>query len=152
MDIAKHIVLATDFSEAAGQALDYAIQLSQKLGARLTVLHFYEIPAAAYSAETYISPDTFKMLEDAARAQLAGLMKKIQARLPQADSVLKLGPPAELIAAEAQRLGADMIVMGTHGRRGLSHVFLGSVAEKTLRNARVPVLVLHAAPGKQAAA
>jgi nucleotide-binding universal stress UspA family protein len=77
-------------------------------------------------------------------------MAKLKARVPSAESVLKIGAPSDVIIGEAKRLGADLIVMGTHGRRGLSHVFLGSVAEKTLRNANVPVLVLHAPIEKKA--
>ncbi|HEX2678776.1 MAG TPA: universal stress protein [Polyangiales bacterium] len=150
METAKHILLATDFSEAAGHALDYAVELSKKLGARLTVVHVYEIPAIAYSEQSYLSPDLFKVLEDSARQQLDALMAKLKARVPSAESVLKIGAPSDVIIGEAKRLGADLIVMGTHGRRGLSHVFLGSVAEKTLRNANVPVLVLHAPIEKKA--
>jgi universal stress protein A len=150
MTLMKQIVVATDFSEAAGHALDYALELAQQQKAQLTVLHVYEVPAIAYAEQTYLTLDVFKALEDAARQQLEALMKKVHERMPSAQSVLKLGVAAETIVLQAERLGADLIVLGTHGRRGLSHLVLGSVAERTLRHAKMPVLVLHAPATKPA--
>lgn len=149
MDIIKHILVATDFSDAAGHALDYALELAHKHDARLTVLHIYEIPAIAYTDDAF-TLDIMKNLEDAAREQLDRVMRAVHERLPAAQSILKLGSASDMVASQAERAGADLIVMGTHGRHGLSHIVLGSVAEKTLRHAKVPVLILHAPATKKA--
>jgi nucleotide-binding universal stress UspA family protein len=151
MDLITHIMVPTDFSDAAGHALDYAIELSKKHEARLTLLHIYEIPAMVFAEQASLSSDVLKALEDGARQQLGDLMKKVHERVPAAQSILMLGAAGEMIASQAERAGADLIVMGTHGRRGLSHVILGSVAERTLRRASVPVLVLHATVAKKTA-
>jgi universal stress protein A len=137
MELAHHILVATDFSDAASHALAYGIELAGRLEARLSLLHVCESPLSAYSLEIQTAN------EAAARKQFSAILEDVRKRLPGTEGTLVSGSAGEEIAAQAKRIGADLIVIGTHGRRGLGHMILGSVAEKTLRLAHVPVLVLH---------
>jgi nucleotide-binding universal stress UspA family protein len=125
----SHVCCPVDFSPESRAALTVAVDLCRRLGARLTILHVEEpaappaVPAAAQSAA---------WSQDAAGAGV-----KVSSEATQGD-------PETAIAAWAERAGADAIVMGTHGRTGRAHALVGSVAESTVRNARCPVMVVHA--------
>lgn len=142
----KHILVPTDFGDAAAEALVYATALAGKFEARVTLLHVYEIPLYAYSTAMYLTSDVLKGIEAAARARLQEALDEVRKRMPTAATVLSTGAPADTIYATIKDIGADLVVMGTHGRRGLGHMFLGSVAEKTVRRSPVPVLVVHPRP------
>jgi nucleotide-binding universal stress UspA family protein len=142
MSTFKHILVPTDFGPSAEAALDLAIDLAKTWNAQLTLFHVAEIPPFAYAGMEY-SPDFVTPILDAGTAQLEDLKKKVVARCPNVTTECKLGFPREEILARAEAVGADLIVMGTHGRRGLSRVFLGSVAERVVRLSRVPVLTVR---------
>jgi nucleotide-binding universal stress UspA family protein len=146
-----HIVVPTDFSESAQQALDYAIDLSQKVGAKLSLVHVCEVPAYAFSLTTYVSAEFVSAIEEGAKKKFDETLADLKKRVPTAQGKLLSGPAGELIHAAVKELGGDLIVMGTHGRRGLGHVLLGSVAERTVRTAAVPVLVVHGSRAAQSA-
>jgi nucleotide-binding universal stress UspA family protein len=135
----KHIVVAIDFGEPAQAALSYAIGLAQKFGAKLTLLHVYGIPTVYY-------PDSVAWpLEDLAKAAQATLdaeVAKVRASVPSAEGHTEVGDPRERILAFAKDSGADLLVLGTHGRRGLAHLVLGSVAEWVVRASPLPVLTI----------
>jgi len=115
----------------------------------LTVTHAFFIAPFAYANGFYIP------IEDVtreARATLDAAVAKIRERYPNVDGVLAHGEPWKEILNAAKTHKADLIVMGTHGRRGLSRVFLGSVAERVVRLSPVPVLTVsgrHAAEKKE---
>ncbi len=144
MDGFKHIVVATDFGDCADHALDVAIALARRLDAKLTLLHVCELPVSAYAM--YAQGLYFPMdsLEAAAAKALDAATVRLTERYAGADSVLKSGAAVDQVLAAADEVAADLIVMGTHGRRGVSRVLLGSVAEKTVRLSKVPVLTVPA--------
>ena len=141
----KHILVPTDFDESAEQALQYAVELSQQFGARLTLLHVYEIPVHAYTTMMYPPEGFVKELGAAARKKLDEAVNTVRKQVPEATSILHAGTPGEQILTAIKETGADLVVMGTHGRRGLGHVMFGSVAEKTVRQSPIPVLVVRSA-------
>ncbi len=142
MDGFKHIVVPTDFGDCADHALDVAIALARRLDAKLTLLHVCELPVSAYAM--YAQGLYFPMdsLEAAASKALAAATVRLKARYAGADSVLKSGTATDQLLVTCEEIGADLVVMGTHGRRGVSRMLLGSVAEKTVRLSKVPVLTV----------
>ena len=142
----RHILVAMDFAAASGRALELALELAKPGKARITLLHVCEIPAYTHT-EIGLSPvDLLAPVADAAEQRLAALVAATRARHPDVAAAFKLGSPHEQVLAVAAELGCDLVVMGTHGRRGLAHAALGSEAEKVVRLCPVPVLTVHA-PG-----
>ena len=143
----NHLLVPVDFGEPSQQALDAAIELACRFTARLTLVHVYEIPAYVYGGMTYSTADLFGPIEDAAREQLDRTLREVQKRVPGAKAVLRRGPPAPEILAVIEEVHPDLVVMGTHGRTGVSHAFLGSVAEKIVRLSPAAVLTIRAKGG-----
>jgi len=140
--IAQHILVPTDFSEYADYALDYAIELAKILQARLTVLYVYYLPSLALGeVSPAVLDDTLQAMETNARQQAQKALARVLKAGIQGDSILVEGTPFQTIIDTAKDKEADLIVMGTHGRTELSHVLMGSVAEKVVRLAPCPVLV-----------
>jgi universal stress protein A len=144
----QHILVPLDFSVPAEQALEYAMTLAQRLQARITVLHVIqasvlgggplEIGPAVASYIEQLEADTRRAVEETAqRVHDRGLACK---------TVVVFGTPFQEILALAHAQQVDLIVMGSHGRTGLPHFLLGSVAEKVVRLAPCPVLVLRSQP------
>lgn len=143
---AHHILVPVDFSPYADHALVYALGLADKLQARLTLLHVMQpIPLGAGDALTVFPPAYLQELETEAQHSLEQALQRVHDAGLQGDTTLVYGVPFQRIVDTARDLHADLIVMGTHGRTGLTHVLLGSVAEKVVRLAPCPVLVI---PGK----
>lgn len=143
-----HVLVPTDFSDAAERAIDIAIEIATKYGARLTLFHASWLPPDAYAAyAVHAEGDDWSSdaVASAARRTLAAALASVRARYPQTESAVAFGEPWHQILECASGLGADLIVMGTHGRRGISHAVLGSVAEKVVRSASVPVMTVRAA-------
>lgn len=130
-----NILHPSDFSEASQAACDKAVDLARQCGAKLTVLHAYAEPLMA-EGFAYV-PDLRPELEDA-----LSLVANV-GPTPAVERVLRVGIPAETIVEYARRHNCDLIVMGTHGRTGLSHLLMGSVAEKVVRLAPCPVMVVR---------
>jgi len=140
----KSIVVATDFSEIADHALDEALELASKLGATITLVHAFEIPVYGFPDGILIaSSDVTAQLQTSSQKQLDRTMASRKDRGVPMTAVLRVGPPWEEINSVARETGAGLIVAGTHGRRGLSHALMGSVAERLIRTATLPVLVFH---------
>jgi nucleotide-binding universal stress UspA family protein len=133
----KRILAATDFSEASRDAFDLARSLAREAGADLVVTHTCEVPTYT----DFVAPiDLITPLTEVARSKLDELLLSVRAEHPGAKGVVKVGVPWEQILAVAAEVGADLIVMGTHGRRGFAHAILGSVAERVVRLSPIPVL------------
>ena len=141
------ILVPTDFSAAADAALDFAKTIAATFGASLHVLHVFEEPfvPGAFGVDTYapIPPATQAALLDDAKTRLAR-------RLPLADQArfhgtteIVNGISAPTIVEYARDNSIDLIVMGTHGRTGMAHLLIGSVAERVVRTAGCPVLTVH---------
>jgi len=137
----KHIVAATDFSEASRAALELARSVASESGADLTIVHVCEVPG--YSGTGPIAYDLVTPIATQAQVQLDALLDHVRQACPRATGLVKVGAPAEQILAVAGDARADLVVMGTHGRRGLAHAVMGSVAERVVRLSPVPVLTVR---------
>jgi nucleotide-binding universal stress UspA family protein len=141
-----NIVVATDFSEIANHALDEAVELAKRLGSTITLVHSFEIPVYGFPDGVLVAPaDVTADLQSSSQKELMRAVESRKDRGVRIQPVLRMGTPWEEINAVAKDTGAGMIVVGTHGRRGLMRALLGSVAERLLRTAAVPVLVIHGA-------
>jgi nucleotide-binding universal stress UspA family protein len=148
------ILVPVDFSPHAERAVRYAATLARRFDATLHLLHVVEDPflSGAWSPEAYV-PNVTELLQDltaGAERQLAGLRASVAALGITVTTAVITGRPAPAIVSHADQGGFDLIVMGTHGRTGLSHVVIGSVAERVVRKAPCPVLTVHL-PGAPAA-
>jgi nucleotide-binding universal stress UspA family protein len=135
----KTILFATDFSPASEVAFHVAAALARDYRARMVALHVIEPVRVGFSEYgSYIGPE-----EDKARAMAT--LDAMEAPSPRVtmDHRLLEGDPAEVIAEIAADTNADLIVMGTHGRTGLTRLVMGSVAEEVLRRAPCPVLTIR---------
>lgn len=141
----KNVVCAHDFSEQSERALKLAASLARESGAVLHIIHCHEEPFAydPQLVESVVPPD----LEEA-RKHLE------EVSLPDTSLTIVrefiTGVPADSILDYADKVKADMIVMGTHGRTGLARLLMGSVAEVVLRSARCPVLVVKQPTAEEA--
>jgi nucleotide-binding universal stress UspA family protein len=141
----KNVLVATDFSETSGSALAYGRELARTFGAKLHVLHVTD-NIMRYSLEggAILPPELQREVEDAARARLEKLLGEDDRKELGAVAVLRTSlTPADCIVEYAAEAGIDTIVVGTHGRRALAHVLLGSVAERVVRMAPCPVLTVR---------
>jgi nucleotide-binding universal stress UspA family protein len=139
---AKHILVRTDFSEYADHALDYAITLAQKLRARLTLLHIIQLtPMTMGDMYGYSLEADLEAMESEAQRQMQALLNRVHQEGLESETAIVQGVPFQMIVDMAESQDIDLIVMGTHGRAGLTHALMGSVAEKVVRMAPCPVLV-----------
>jgi nucleotide-binding universal stress UspA family protein len=139
----QHVLVATDFSDCSARAVELAVALAERFDAALTLVHTWQVPVSSYGAALYLPGDLASAIEAAALAQLASTGEAVKARLPRATTTLRQGEAWQEILAAAESAHADLIVVGTHGRQGLTRALLGSVAEKVVRLASVPVLSVH---------
>jgi nucleotide-binding universal stress UspA family protein len=143
MAIIQRILVPTDFSDCARRALDYAAELANRLSASIVVAHIY-VPPVVYMPEgVWAMPDAFpdarKDLEQA-MARLAAQVR--EKKVAQVETVIVEGDPSHEIVKVAQQQKCDLVVLGTHGRTGVRHLVLGSVAEKVVRRSTCPVLTV----------
>jgi nucleotide-binding universal stress UspA family protein len=143
MGIFKHILVPTDFTESSEQAQRLAVDMVRSSGSDFTVMHTCEVPVYAYTDMALAPIDLLSPVIELAQKELAELMRRLRSDCPGAKSVLNVGVPWQQILAVVADTGVDLIVMGTHGRRGVSHALLGSVAEKIVRMSPVPVLTVR---------
>lgn len=138
----KHILVPTDLSEGAEQALSYACELARGLGARVHLLNVISIPALGVP-EIGIAL-TATMIDDLVVENQAAIERLAQTCGPQIGQLLvRTGDARDVINQTAKELGIDLIVMGTHGRRGITRALLGSVAETVVRTAPCAVLTVR---------
>ena len=135
----KHIVVGADFSDIADGALDYAIALARPLDARITLVHALEVPTWGFPEAV---PVELRELEAIAQQALDDLAKKRAEASVSIRPWLRSGEPWTVLVDFAKTERADLIVVGSHGRRGVGRFLLGSVAERVLRTAECPVLVV----------
>lgn len=143
MESFKNIVLATDFGPDAMHAADVLARFVDKSAAKVTLLHVWDIPLPAY-AENVVVP--FEEMRGAARTALEGEAARLAPKLPKLETMLLAGLPWSTIVDSIAEHGFDLVVVGTHGRRGLKRAVLGSVAEKVVRGSPVPVLTIRRPP------
>jgi nucleotide-binding universal stress UspA family protein len=138
------ILVATDFSVASGAALEFARTLANRLGASLHLLHVLEDPyiTGAFAADIYAPPPPGlrESWLHSAETTMATLLTDADKTAFDYTTDVAFGPIAHTIVERASQIGADLIVMGTHGRGGVAHLLMGSVAERVVRTAGCPVL------------
>ncbi len=139
------IMVPTDFSESAKYALPFAVDLASKYGASLHVLHVVEpiVAPVDFAWGTYSYPDIEKQLSGYVDESLAKIMDEQISDEITCDSTSLHGKPWREIVAHARDQQMDLIVMATHGLSGLSHALYGSTAEKVVRKAPCPVLIVR---------
>ncbi len=137
----RHILAPVDFSFCSLDALDYAAQLATHFGAMLTVLHVME-PVLFECEGAADSLVVASHQREQAAARLADLCHALQGQGLAVETAIDGGNTAEAILTETNRRGCDLVVMGTRGRRGLTSLIGGSVAEGVLRQTTIPVLTV----------
>lgn len=145
MTLPKIILVPTDFSDHAERALDYAIELAMALGSTVYAAHFYSLTLTPLGEPYGFADTALKDIEDASNAAMATLVARKARPGLKLVPMTRLGDTRTAVAEVVTEIGADLICMGTHGRRGLSRLIMGSVAEYVVRTASIPTLTLHAA-------
>lgn len=138
------VLVACDFGETSRAALTYGVQLARALGGRLHVLHVpdvIEATAARFYPDSPGDPEANTIA--LATAQLRVVLASIEADPSTTVTVRHSPTPAHEIVSYAKELRADLVIVGTHGRNGVSRLLMGSVAEHVVRSAPCPVLVVH---------
>ncbi len=138
----KKILFATDFSEGSSHALPYAVDLAKRYGAKLYFVHvIYDVTKTAGWYVPHASLDEiYRDIEKSARAELEKSFVEEMRGFKELEYAVLKGTPYEEIAKFAGEKKVDLIVLGTHGRRGIDRVLFGSTAEQVVRNAPCPVL------------
>lgn len=142
----QRILLPTDFSDSSSAANGYACALASSLGAELHLLYVFE----HYTGSTYVPglpiPEATSQIEEEKQKvaeSLAHLLDAGWAADHRVTRATREGDPFVEIVRYAREQSIDMVVMGTHGRTGLAHLFMGSVAENVVRQCHCPVLTVH---------
>jgi nucleotide-binding universal stress UspA family protein len=144
MGTPKKILCPVDFSAGSEQAVAQASELAGALRAELELMHAYQLPVLALpDSSITVSPTYVAELTNRAQQELDRHVEQLQAKGVNASTRLTEGNPAEAIVDRAKEIGAQMIVMGTHGRSGFRRFLLGSTAERVVRTSTVPVLTVH---------
>ena len=148
--LVRRILAPTDFSAASDAALDYARTLAERFGAHVHLLHVLEEPfvggGVASDALVTEAPAVRAALLRAAQERLAHRVTQRDREQLHMTAEVVFGTAAQAILDNVRRNGDDLIVMGTHGRTGMAHVVLGSVAEHVVRAAPCPVLTVRYEP------
>ena len=140
----KHILVPTDLSEGAEEALDYACELAAQFGATIHLLNVISIPALGVpELGVAMASSVIDSLIQDNKAALDTLAQRKCGKATMGQQLLRTGDARDVIINAAKELGVDLIVMGTHGRRGVSRALLGSVAETVVRSAPCPVLTVR---------
>jgi nucleotide-binding universal stress UspA family protein len=139
----RRIMVATDFSEGSDAATERAFAIASALGATIDLVHVLDtallVAPASLGAMPLVEPQA--LMDEIDKALTARVEKAHRAGLVcQSDSLD--GYPSREIVRHAQKTGADLIVLGTHGRTGLAHAIMGSVAERVVHRSSCPVLVI----------
>jgi universal stress protein A len=142
----RRMLHPTDFSRASAPALRRAVALARACRAPLVVLHVMTPPSPFISegAPPTSYTELLRLARRSAKRRLAAVLARVKREGVRATAIFAEGIPADGILRAARRARTDLIVMGTHGRTGLSRVFMGSVAERVVRESRCAVLTVRA--------
>jgi nucleotide-binding universal stress UspA family protein len=146
----RRILAATDFSEVSTWALHHAVTWARHYGSHLTVLHVQDFPPSGDNAYWHLRfGELLEEKQEATTRQLAEYVKQhVPADLTVSPLQLSGSPPRE-IEEYAAAMGASLVVLGTHSREGFTRLLMGSVAERTLRVARRPTLIIRELTGRE---
>ncbi len=144
MNVIRHILVALDFDPISEHALDYAVDLAERIGARVTAIHVYSLPVLMALDGEYL-PTAESAAEKATQAQknLDAALAPFAGRKVELHGTLRIGSAAEEVCAQAKELAADLVIVGTHGRGAIGRALLGSVAQSVLHASPVPVLTVR---------
>ena len=142
----RSILVAVDASEAAQAALNHAREIAKAFSAKLVLVNVVDVTKllAVAGYETPYPVDAIAVMRDDAKTILADATRSCSSDALTSVEVTSEGDAVDEILSIAQRENVDLIALGTHGRTGISRIFLGSVAEGVLRRSKVPVLVVRA--------
>ena len=148
MDQPKMILVGTDFSDISDEALRTAALYARTFGSRVLVAHVFDptpnVPPVVWSRPDLLERSIRVEIEKAIRETLTGKTASLLRDVPEVELSVCQHPSAGRALCEiAEDEGADLLILGSHGRSGLSRAFLGSVAEKVVRHAPCPVLVVR---------
>jgi nucleotide-binding universal stress UspA family protein len=152
MDTMRKILVPVDFGELSEPAIEKAIEFATAFGGAVTLLHVYEYSLWGIDGGPESAIDSGRRIRQAAEKELDALVTKHRSRGVEVTGLIRMGIPWSETLNHAQESGADLIVVGTHGRRGLPRALLGSVAEKIVRCSTVPVLTIRGTSSSDAAA
>lgn len=144
----RTILAPTDFSQAGDDAVDYAADLAKRLDAKLVLLHVFDLPAlvGTYHPQLRVpggvDAEEFRSMGDTAALKVEARAEKARAEGIEVEARIVEGTPVVEINKAAKALKADLIVMGTHGRRGLDRWIIGSVAAAVMRHAVCPLITV----------
>jgi nucleotide-binding universal stress UspA family protein len=140
----SHLVAPTDFSPNSERAIDYAVQLARRLGAKLTLLHVVPDPSALDYSMSGVSVQEIQEWEKEAERKLAEQLARAKIEYEAVDALRRSAlHPREEIVRVAREQSADLLVISTHGYTGWKHFLFGSDAEKIVEHAPCPVLVVR---------
>jgi nucleotide-binding universal stress UspA family protein len=141
----KRICCPIDFSDASRAAMEVAADLARRGGGTLHLLHAYPIPGYTFPDGSVVaSPRMMQELADGAQRHLEEWRDEaVKLGAPRVEVTKAVGEPAAEIVSFAAEQGMDLLVLGTHGRSGLEHALMGSIAERVVRKARCPVLTVR---------
>ncbi|HEX3772556.1 MAG TPA: universal stress protein [Polyangiaceae bacterium] len=145
-DKIEHILVAHDLGECSDDALAYAIQLAKQLHAKVTVLHAYEVPSMGAPERLVLATDWVKQIGVVAGEKLEEVVSRGRALADGGvvvASALVEGSAWREVGTFARERGVNLVVVGSRGHRALLHALLGGVAEKIVRTAPCPVLVVR---------
>lgn len=140
----KNILAPTDFSDESLAGVRYGVELAAQFGAALTLLHVVEPPSRLAGMEVVALARTEEEVAALARAELATLAERESAGGVHSTARVRIGKPFHEIATAAREQAADLLVIATHGHTGWQRVLLGSTAERVVRHAPCPVLIVPA--------
>lgn len=151
MALAKHILVATDFSDGAADAVRAGADLAAAAGAKVTLFHAIDpdplVPPGAIPNPAGFREKIVAELEGVVRKNLDEIAAKHYGEVGDVDQIVAQAASApHAICQAAEEIGADLIVIATHGRTGLAHMLIGSVAERVVRHAPCAVLTVRAQP------
>lgn len=139
------ILVPVDFSAGSQAAVEWAEALAGAFGAKIFLLHVLDTSVSAIVGGPggVLAPPPPEALLEEMRREARAEMDRLAARMPSANPMVREGTPRQDILTVAEEVGADLVVMGTHGRTGLAHLLFGSVAEHIVRHASVPVFTVR---------
>ena len=139
----RTILVPIDFSDSARNIIEWAAHLASGSECKLVLFHAYHLPVEFQQLDgAYLPPDFWANVKSESQASLARHEAELRESGHTVESVVREGYAATAIVDEAIELGADLIVIGTHGLSGLKHMLLGSVAERVVQKAPCPVLTV----------
>jgi nucleotide-binding universal stress UspA family protein len=141
----KGILFPTDFSEGSSQALQYAVDLTKKYGAKLYVVHVvYDVAKTAGWYVPHVSVDQmYKDIQEGAKKELEKFGVEALGEVKNIERTVLTGVPHEEVMNFAKKNKIDLIIMGTHGRKGIDRILFGSTAAQIVRFAPCPVLTVR---------